>query len=210
MTLDFIKKNFVNLIVLLLVLFLFIERCSQKPIQPQEPVIIRDTVYVEKTGSINTTPHLTGSIPIPMEKITKEISYLPDTNYNKLLKQYNKLLSLYFTKNVQKDTLKIDSIGSVYVTDTVSQNMVSARLYQYDLDYPVITKTVTLPCTPRNQIYIGGGIGGGNTVGLINNINAGFLLKNKRDQIFGVYAGIDKNINVTYGVQSYWKIRLRK
>lgn len=206
---EYFSKNFVSFITLFIVLLLFIERCNEKPAKPQEPVIVRDTVYVSLNGTQTSQPQLTSSIPIPISEITKEIKYLPDTNYNKLLDQYNKLLSLYFAKNIQNDTLKVDSIGSLYVTDTVSQNLVLKRTYDYDFKYPVITNTVTLPPTLRNQVYIGGGLEG-NPTSLINQINAGLLFKNKKDQIIGGYVGLNKDVKFMYGVQTYWKIKIRK
>lgn len=206
---EYFSKNFINFVTLFIVALLLIERCNEKPITPQEPVIVRDTVYVTVSGTQTSQPQLTSSIPIPIEKITKEIKYLPDTNYNKLLEQYNELLSLYFTKNIQKDTLKVDSIGSLFVTDIVYQNLVLNRKYSYNFKYPVITNTITIPPTPRNQLYIGGSLEG-NPNSIINQVNVGLLFKNKKDQIFGGYVGTNKDLDLMYSIQSYWKIKLRK
>ena len=53
-----------------------------------------------------------------------------------------------------------------------------------------------------------GGMIGGNREQIVNQINAGLLLKTKKDQIFGVNAGINTQGQVVYGLQSYWKIKL--
>lgn len=197
------------MIVLLLVLILFIERCDSRKKSDPQPIIVRDTVWTEHAGTSTSIPQLVNSIPYPVDRLTKEIQYLPDTNYQKLLIQYQNLLALYLTKNVQKDSLKIDSIGYVSLTDTVTKNLISDRKFSYNLKYPVITNTITLPSKPRNQLYIGGGLEGNPGV-LINQINGGLLWKNKKDQIFGGYVGVDKNLSLQYGVQSYWKINLRR
>lgn len=188
---------------------MFIERLSQKTPEAPKPIIVRDTVWVAKTGSATTTPQLINSIPYPVDRLTKEVQYLPDTNYQKLVVQYQNLLQLYLTKNIQKDSLKIDSIGYVSVTDTVTKNLIANRKFSYNLKYPVITNTITLPPKPRNQLYIGGGIQG-NQTSLVNQFNAGLLWKNKKDQIFGVYSGINTDVKLQFGVQSYWKINLRR
>jgi hypothetical protein len=205
----FIKANFLSLIILLLVGLVIVERCSQKIQPPAKPIIVRDTVWTEREGTVASVPQLVNSIPYPVDRLTKEIQYLPDTNYHKLLVQYQTLLALYLAKNILKDSLKIDSIGHVYVSDTVTKNLISSRKYIYNLKYPIITNTVTLPYKSRNQLYIGGGLEG-NPGALINQINAGMLWKNRKDQIFGAYIGVDGNTTFQYGIQSYWKINLRR
>lgn len=187
---------------------MLIERCDQK-IHPQQPIVVRDTVWVDHVGTVISAPQLIKSIPYPVDRFIKEIQYIPDTNYRKLLIQYQNLLGLYLTKNIQKDSLKIDSIGYVSVTDTVTKNLISNRKFSYNLTYPTITNTITLPAKPRNQLYIGGALEG-NPTSMINQINAGLLWKNKKDQIFGGYVGIDKDAMFQYGVQSYFKINLRR
>ena len=142
-------------------------------------------------------------------KVIIESKYLPDSNYATLYKQYQDLLVLYFQRNVLKDTLRIDSLGSVYVTDTVSKNLISGRLYNYTIKYPKITETVIVPAKPRNQLYIGGSLQG-NLINPVNQINAGVMLKNKKDQLYGISAGINMNGQLQLGISSYWKIHLGK
>jgi hypothetical protein len=206
---NFLKTNFLPLIILLLVVILFIDRCSEKRKPIAQPTIVHDTVLVNHTGTTISVPHLINSVPYPIERLTREIKYIPDTNYKKLLIQYQNLLELYLLKNIQKDSLKIDSIGYVSVTDTITKNLISNRNYSYNLHYPIITNTITLPAKPRNQMYIGGALQG-NPGALINQINAGLLWKNKKDQIFGGYIGVNGNATFNYGIQSYWKINLRR
>lgn len=204
---NFIKQNFLSLIILLLLVIVFIGRCS-KPTIIEKPTIVRDTVWNYHTNTVISNPNLINTLP-PSIKEIKETKYLPDTNYQKLLVQYQNLLVLYLEKNIQKDRLKIDSIGYVDVTDTISKNLIAGRTYTYDLKYPVITTTVTLPPLRRNQFYIGGGLEG-NSGSIINQLNAGLLLKNKKDQIFGVYTGMDMSGQLQFGVQTYFKISFRK
>jgi hypothetical protein len=205
---NFIKTNFLSLIILLLIVLLFIGRCS-KPNVIEKPIIVRDTIWVEKAGGGQSVPHLTHSIPLGYNQIFKETKYLPDTNYQKLLVQYRDLLELYFSKNVLNDRLKIDSIGYVDVTDTVTKNLISNRTFKYNLKYPVIKETIIIPPKRINQLYIGGGIEG-NATSLVHQINAGLLLKNKKDQIYGVYTGINMQGQMQFGIQSYWKISFGK
>jgi hypothetical protein len=41
-------------------------------------------------------------------------------------------------------------------------------------------------------------------------LNLGLLLKNKKDQIYNIYGGVDTRGDYQIGVQSYWKIKLGK
>ena len=205
---NFLKTNFLSVIILIIISILLIGRCNDKS-SPQKPIIVRDTIWREHASTGFGTPSLINSIPYPVDRLTKEIKYLPDTNYQKLLIQYQNLLSLYLAKNIQQDKIKIDSIGFISITDTVTKNLITGRKFSYDLKYPIITNTITLPPTLRNQIYIGGSLEG-NKLNPINQIDVGFLLKNKRDQIYGIYGGIDKNINFNLGIQTYFKINLRR
>jgi len=197
----FVEKNFLAIIILLLVLVLLANRCDHSGVKP---TIVIDTVYVHHDSIVTSKPQLVKVISTPIEKIITNIQYKPDTNYQALLKQYNALLTLYFNKNIQKDTLKLNKLGYISVTDTVYNNLITGRVYDYHITYPEITKSITLH---NNQLYIGGGLQG-NPASLINQINVGLLLKNKKDQVFGASIGLNQNGAIQYGINSYWKIKL--
>ena len=197
----FVTKNFLAIIVLLLVVLLLTNRCDHSG---TKPTIVTDTVYIHHDSIITSKPQLVKVIYTPIEKIVTNIQYKPDTNYQALLKQYNALLTLYFNKNIQKDTLKLNKLGYISVTDTVYNNLITGRAYDYHLTYPEITKIIT---RHTNQLYIGGALEG-NRINLVNQINLGLLLKNKKDQIFGASIGLDQSGVVQYSINSYWKIKL--
>ena len=198
----FIKDNFLTLIILVLVVLIFSNRCGKPPV-PEKPKIERDTVWMHHDSVIITKPQIINTLPSKIDTI-----YLPDPDYNKLKEQYMTLLTLYLNKNVQRDSLKIDSIGYVFLTDTVTKNFIDSRKYNYSLKYPIITTTITLPPPLKNQVYIGGALQGTPSFP-INQITAGLLLKNKKDQIFGAYTGFNKDGNMVLGAQIYWKIKIR-
>ena len=202
---SYIKDNFFNIVVIILVVILLLQRCGGEKSQPAQPSIVRDTVWMVKDSTVIVKPQPVKTIEIPIDRWSTE--YLPDTNYNNLLKQYLELASKHIAQNVYNDTIKIDSTGWVNIKDTVSKNKLTTRSFEYSFKYPKITETITIPEKKVNQVYIGGMIGG-NRQQIVNQINAGFLLKNKRDQIFGVNAGINTQGQVVYGLQSYWKIKL--
>lgn len=202
---EFIKKNFLFILILILVLIIFLERCERLQTASNLPKIVKDTVWIQKDSVIYSNPTLVKTIlPTVIEK-----HYIADTNKVKLTQQYNELVKLYLSKNIHNEKIKIDSIGYVDITDTVSKNLIKGRKISYDLKYPIVTKTITLPSEKRNQLYLGGGIQG-NLLTPVNQVDVGILFKSKKDKIFGGTVGLDINGQIQYGVKSYWKISFRK
>ena len=197
-------NNILSIAILILAVIIVLQRINSSPDIVEKPVIVRDTVWQKKDGVIYTSPKVVQTIPV---KIISE-KYLPDPNYDKLVLQYQELVKLHLAKNIQKDSVQIDSIGFVKVTDTVQNNIVQNRKWEYNIKYPIIKETVIQPPKKVNQLYIGGGLQG-NQYNIINSINGGILYKNKKDQIYGLSVGINTNGQVVYGVSSYWKIKFK-
>ena len=198
-------NNILSIAILILAVIIVLQRSNSSPDIIEKPIVIRDTIWQKKDSVIYTSPKVVQTIPV---KIISE-KYLPDPNYDKLLLQYQELVKLYLAKNIQKDSVKIDSIGFVKVIDTVQNNIVQNRKWEYNIKYPIIKETIIEPPKKINQLYIGGGLQG-NQYNIINSINGGILYKNKKDQIYGLSVGVNTNGQVVYGVSSYWKINLNK
>jgi hypothetical protein len=137
---------------------------------------------------------------------TLPAEYIADTNYPKLKAQYDALVIAYLVKNLYTDTVKIDTLGYVAVTDTVHKNEIHGRSYKYNYKIPTITvtNTITKQAPPKGALFIGGGVTG-NKNGL-ELLQGGLLYKSKRDKMFGLNIGINGNNQLVYGVNSYWKI----
>ena len=197
-------NNILSIAILILAVIIVLQRSNSSPDIIEKPIVIRDTVWQKKDSVIYTSPKVVQTIPV---KIVSE-KYLPDPNYDKLVLQYQELVKLHLSKNVQKDSVQIDSIGFVKVTDTVQNNIVQNRKWEYNIKYPIIKETIIEPPKKINQLYIGGGLQG-NQYNIINSINGGILYKNKKDQIYGLSVGINTNGQAVYGVSSYWKIKFK-
>ena len=201
------KINFNNILpiaILILAVIIVFQRINSSPDIVEKSIIVRDTVWQKKDSVIYTSPKVVQTIPI---KAVSE-KYLPDPNYEKLVLQYQELVKLHLAKNIQKDSVQIDSIGFVKVTDTVQNNIVQNREWEYNIKYPIIKETIIQPPKKVNQLYIGGGLQG-NQYNIINSVNGGMLYKNKKDQIYGLSVGINTNGQLVYGVSSYWKIKFK-
>ena len=197
-------NNILSIAILILAVIIVLQRSNSSPDIIEKPIVVRDTVWQKKDSVIYTSPKVVQTIPI---KIISE-KYLPDPNYDKLVLQYQELVKLHLAKNIQKDSVQIDSIGFVKVTDTVQNNVVQNRKWEYNIKYPIIKETIIEPPKKVNQLYIGGGLQG-NQYNIINSINGGILYKNKKDQIYELSVGINTNGQVVNGVSSYWKIKFK-
>lgn len=204
------KISISEIVVLVLLIIILLQRCGGNSPQPVEPIVKRDTVFIEHTGTTITNPKVVNNVPytVPIDRWNTE--YLPDTSSMAILvKQYEELVRKFLATNVQKDSVKIDSIGHVYITDSVSSNLVKNRLVTWNLQYPQITTTIIIPEPKRRQLYWGGYIEG-QKASLINQIGTGLLYKDRRDRIFGAQVGINKDLQLNLGVSTYWKIKIKQ
>ena len=197
-------NNILSIAILILAVIIILQRINSSPDIIEKSIVIRDTIWQKKDSVIYTSPKVVQTIPV---KIVSE-KYLPDPNYDKLVLQYQELVKLHLAKNIQKDSVQIDSIGFVKVTDTVQNNIVQNRKWEYNIKYPIIKETIIEPPKKINQLYIGGGLQG-NQYNIINSINSGLLYKNKKDQLYGLSIGVNTNGQVVYGLSSYWKIKFK-
>lgn len=183
-----------------------LQRCGKGNTTPTEVKIKRDTIWVHKDSTIYSKPQIIKTIPVTIEQWNTE--YLPDTNYTKLLQQYQDVVTKYLSSNLLQDSIKIDSIGYIKVIDTISHNTVKGRSTSYKFKYPVVKETLTVVPEPKRQVYAGIGLGG-DGVKFIDQISLGMLYKDRKDRVFGASIMASPS-GIEYGVQSFWKIKLKK
>ena len=204
-----IRSNILNLIVLILIVVVLLQRCDIATSRHNDTIkIVKDTVWVHNDTMVVTKPQIIKTIPIDVSRDTIINHYIPDTNYQKLVLQYQEVVNQLLAKNIHEDMIRIDTNGYVKIVDTVQRNTVIGRSSEVSIKYPIIKETITLPAPKVRQVYAGGQIAG-NSAELINSINAGLLLKNKKDQIYGITVGLSAQGQVSYGLQSYWKLKLK-
>ena len=207
------STKFLSTLIIVLIVVIFLQRsCHQKEIS--DVIGHRDTTVV-----IDTVLDIHDSVIIRKVPVIKrdtsylptDTQYLPSPDYAVLKARFEALVKEHTARNIYSDSLRLDSIGYVIVSDSVQFNKLFDRSYKYHYEIPNITKTVTIVEHPKktNQLYIGGGVLGSKTQGVAG-AEVGLLLKNKKDQIYGVKVSSDINGNILYGVQGYWKIKLKK
>jgi hypothetical protein len=128
------------------------------------------------------------------------------------------LLKDYYSKVLYKDVLVLpDSLGTVAVTDTISQNKILGRTFDANVKQRTIKETTIVKELPKNQLYFGFS-GGFNKTDVVSNIGTGLILKTKKDKLYQLGVGVaNRTIDGTSGGLTpyigggvYWKIKLKK
>jgi hypothetical protein len=201
----FIKDNLLTVVILVLLSIIILQKCGA-PAPVEAPTVVRDTTWIVKDSLIVSKPQLIKSISIESHD-TIINQYLPDTNYAKLVIQYQEVVNTLLAKNIHSDSIRIDSNGYVKITDTVQRNLITGRSSQVNIRYPIIKETITLPAKKVTQMYVGGLLQANPG---INQIGVGALLKTRNDFLFGTSLGVNTDGNIQYGVGAYWKLKLKK
>lgn len=201
-------KNLVTLVIIITLLAIIVVQKACKPTEKPKIdtlikttikyVPVRDTVYKDSIRYIK----------IPPKKIPPQ--YLPDTNYAKLKKQYEALVVEHITKNVYEDKLSLDTLGFITIRDTAQFNKLGRRSYAVDLKIPkrIDSVFITTPAPAKRQLYVGAGTSSTQTLSTFG-LRGSFLYKDKKDNIFSPSVTLNTNGTVMYGVDVYFKLKLK-
>jgi hypothetical protein len=180
-------KIYLSIIAVLFVVIILQRQCTPVSKVPKSIVTI-DTVYKHiKVIEIKEVP----VYKTITKRLPGDIIFVPDN------------------RNIYVDTIKLDSIGHIVVTDTLQYNRLRKRTCKYDYTIPVITKTVTEYKETR-QLYMGIQLSVETNPINYTNAQLGLLYKDKHDRVFGVHGGISYNQKPFVGVSSYWLIKTNK
>lgn len=180
--------------------------CHSGGPRKSDTTIIRDTQW----SVHDTTIYKTLKGKVLHDTIETPPQYIADTNYPKLLAQYNDLLKKYMALVEFRDTIRLDTLGYVAILDTVNQNNIKGRSVRSNYKIPTITNTVTIQHyeKPKAQLYYGFGLDLNPTLAPTG-AHGGIILKTKKDQLIGLKVGTGIGGGINYGFSSYWKIKLK-
>lgn len=200
------KKYFLPIIIVVLLLIILLQRsCKGKDVIDEPTSVTQiDTIWKIKTDTIIKTVKEISVIHMP---VPSDPQYHPTNDIDTCKARFNRLLTDMLTKRVYADTLKLDSLGTITIIDTVFVNKLGKRTKIYDYKIPFVTKTVTKQADPKRQLYIGGNLFGDKTK--LQLLTPGILYKTKKDHIYQVNVGINFDGSITYGAGMYWKIKLK-
>jgi len=204
-----IKNWFTAIIIIILAVIIFLQRsCEGNSILHPTTVTTKiDTIWKFKHDTIIKNVQIAKIIHVPVPADPK---FHPSENIDTCKARFNKLLTDYLTKRVYKDTLKLDSLGTIIINDTVFMNTLGKRTKIYDYKIPVVTKTVTITKQeePKRQLYIGGNLFTDATRSTI--IVPSLIYKDRKDRIYQINIGFDNQGSMYYGGGLFWKIKLHK
>jgi len=128
------------------------------------------------------------------------------------------LLKDYYSKVLYKDVLVLpDSLGTVSVIDTISQNRILGRTFNASVKERTIKETMIVKEPAKAQVYWGLNAGF-NKEDYVSAVGTGVLLKTKRDKLYQINLGVNNrtidgtngSLNPYVGFGTYWKIKVKK
>ena len=185
-------RNIQTLLIVVLAVLLFLQRsCSSTP--KPKPEVITEVEVRYDTIKVTETKY----IPKYVEKTVVDI----DT-FNVPIDTLT-ILKDYYAKYYYIDTIEIDSLGTIVVSDTVTRNLISKRDVQSNLLIPTTTVNNTVYLNKR-ELY--GGISVSGQPDQINLVGGELLYRNKRKQAYGFGVGVNPDFQPVYTVRMYWKV----
>lgn len=108
---EFITKNFLGIIVIILAVILYFQRCNNDATSPQKPDTVTTVQYIPQPPV-----YIPQYIPIPSQSQTPIVippNYLPSEDSKKLLEQYKELVERFLTQKTYKDSIELkDTSGN--------------------------------------------------------------------------------------------------
>ena len=192
---DFFKNIQNVLIVVLVVIILLMRACdggeNNNNINTPEIITVTETKWdTLKVDSLVYIPKWKTRIETIHDTIPTDIDTIS-------------ILKDYYAKYFYSDTIKLDTLGSIIINDTITRNLISIRDVQSNIFIPTTTITNTAYLYKREFF---GGISVGSTPTAIQNLNGELLFINKKRQAYGVGIGINNQFTPVYTLRMYWKI----
>ena len=192
------KFDYKYIVIIILAIIIILMRSCESTIVPKEPVVITkyDTIWKKTIDTIIKKVTVDKIQYVPFEKIIF-------ANVEECMKEYNR-------RTTYKDTIALDSLGTITVIDTVFQNSLKERTYIKNYKIPLVTKTTTIikQADPKRQLYIGGNLFGDRRT--LQSFTPGVLYKDRKDRVYQANVGVNFDGTLIFGVGTYWKINLNK
>ena len=202
------KINFTHIIIAVLVAVIFLQRSCSSVSTSEEPTVVTtyDTIWKKTHDTI------TKEVEVVKIKYVKPDGpqYTPGENIDTCRARFNYLLKQHIARRTYKDTIALDSLGTITVIDTVWLNKLGKRTYIKDYKIPLVTKTTTIikQPDPKRQLYIGGNLFGDRRT--LQSFTPGVLYKDRKDRVYQANVGVNFDGTLTFGLGTYWKINLNK
>jgi len=210
--------NFKNIAIAALIIFVLLQWFNPGDILPGKKVFIAGKAYEVIKHEIDTIDIVKTKVvtkkgeDIYHETIVEKEVIIPTVIDTMAL------LKDYYSKVLYKDTLILpDSLGTVSVIDTITQNKILGRTFNANVKQRTIKETTIVKELPKTKLFYGLE-GGFNKADFVSSVGAGVLINTKKDKIYQLGLGVTNQTTdgtnggftpyVRGGV--YWKLKLKK
>jgi hypothetical protein len=203
------------LIIIILSAFIFIDKCGGDE-KTGETIDVNGKPHQILSRRIDTFIDYKTKIEIKKGDDIYHENYSVDTAYlsNIIPIDTANVILDYFSKRVYKDTLILnDSLGFVYLTDTLSQNKIKNRLWVASVREKTIKDITIVKDPPKVEYYIGLSANF-DKVDKLNSMGLGLMIKSKKNNILQLNTGFtNKPLNATQqfvpylGGSYFWNLK---
>jgi len=210
--------NFKNIAIVALIIFVLLQWFNPGDILPGKKVFIAGKAYEVIKHEIDTVDIVKTKV---VTKKGEDIYHETIVEKEVIIPAVIDTLALlkdYYSKVLYKDVLVLpDSLGTVAVTDTISQNRILGRTFNANVKQRTIKETMIVKELPKTKVFYGLE-GGFNKADFVSSVGAGVLINTKKDKIYQLGVGVDnRTTDGTNGTFSpyvrggvYWKIKFKK
>lgn len=197
---ELIKKYFKDLVYVVLFSVIIFQTCGKY--EPKQDKVTRDSVITYKTHDslVVEKPIITNVVTPTKQTIIEKYYY--DTSAKDLKNKYLELAQKFEELKTYNQTIPIDTIGSITIKDTVSQNSIKGRSISYDIKEKqvFVKETIIKAAEPKRQLFFGGELGASNKG--LNSAMIGTIYKDRRDNMYKLSGGfnftLEPQINIGY------------
>jgi len=210
--------NIKNIAIVVLIAIVLLELFNPGGVMPGKTIRVNGKAYEVIKHEIDTIDVIKTKVVTKKGEdiyhetiVEKEVKVPVNVDTNAILKDY-------YSKVLYKDVLVLpDSLGTIAVTDTISQNKILGRTFNANVKQRTIKETTIVKELPKTKVFYGFE-GGFNKQDVVSHVGMGILLNTKSDKIFNLGIGVaNRVVDGTNGGLTpyinggvYWKIRLRK
>jgi hypothetical protein len=204
-----LTHHFTVILIGLLITIIILQRsCTDPKVVTPEPSVVTKIDTIWKHVYHTTIKKVPVKSYIYYEPEIVRVT--PSDNIDTCKAKFNTLFKKHSIQTIYQDTLKLDSLGTVTIIDTVWLNKLGKRVYIQNIKIPIVTKTTTITKQKPavRQLYIGGNLFGDKTK--LQLLTPGILYKTKSDHIYQANLGVNFDGTFTYGLGAYWKLSFKK
>jgi hypothetical protein len=210
--------NFKNIAIAALIIFVLLQWFNPGGILPGKKVFIAGKAYEVIKHEIDTVDIVKTKV---VTKKGEDIYHETIVEKEVIIPAVIDTLALlkdYYSKVLYKDTLVLpDSLGTVSVIDTITQNKILGRTFNANVKQRTIKETMIVKELPKTKVFYGLE-GGFNKADFVSSVGAGVLINTKKDKIYQLGLGVTNQ--TTDGINGgftpyvrggvYWKLKLKK